>query len=258
MIGKSIGWCFATVRDALARGLIRLGVTPNTLTMIGTGLALVAGVCFALNIKTGDRAWSLWAACLLFGSFGCDMLDGAVARMGQSGTPFGAVLDSTMDRVGDFAIWAGLGFGFLWRDPANITFVCLCAVGFLEAVMISYVKARAEDIIDNCGVGYWQRPERCVGMIIAAFACNLPAYVIGLSILPAFTLLRRILHTRAILAGRTPVLYAREGKWYHKLQPWLYPRASWPYDVMSGSYIAWLIWAPVNPEQWDVLRWWLG
>ena len=258
MIGKAIGWFFATARDLLACGLLRLGITPNALTMIGTGFTIVAGVFFALNIKTENWAFSLCAAGMLFGSFACDMLDGTVARMGKSGTPFGAVLDSAMDRISDFSIWAGLGFGFLWCNPANLTFTCLCALGFLEAVMISYVKARAEDIIDDCGVGYWQRPERSAAAIIAAFACNMPAYVVELSILPLFTLLRRILHTKAILAGRTPVTNAREGKWYHKIQPWLYPRASWPYDVMTGVYIAFLIWAPVKPDQWDILRWWLG
>ncbi|MBN1553588.1 MAG: CDP-alcohol phosphatidyltransferase family protein [Phycisphaerae bacterium] len=258
MIGKHIGWVFATARDALARGLIRLHVTPNTLTMIGALLTIGAGVCFALNIKTGCWEWSLSAAGFLFGSFACDMLDGTVARFAGSGTKFGALLDSTMDRISDFAIWAGLGFGFIWREPANYTFAGLCALGFLEAVMISYVKARAEDIIEDCSVGYWQRPERCAATIIAAFACNLPAYVVELSLLPIFTLLRRVLHARAVMAGHAPITSARRGTWRHKIQPWLYPRASWPYDIMTGAYIAWLIWGPVDPSRWDILRWWLG
>lgn len=258
MIGKSIGWLFSVARDALTRGLVFLRVTPNTLTVIGTLLTIAASACFAMNIKTGDWRWSLAAACWLFASSGCDMLDGAVARLGGKGTKFGALLDSTMDRVSDFAIWAGLGFGFIWRDPANLTFAGLCALGFLEAVLISYVKARAEDIIEDCSVGYWQRPERCAGTIIAAFACNMPAYVVEMSILPIFTLLRRVLHARAVMLGRSPVTRASEGRWYHKIQPWLYPRASWPYDLMTGVYIAWLIWAPVDPDRWDILRWWLG
>ncbi len=259
MIGKSIGWGFAAARDALAGVLVKLRVTPNTLTIVGTFLTIGAGVCFAWNVKTGLGSWSLAAGGFLFGSFACDMLDGAVARLGRSASPFGAVLDSTMDRVSDFAIWAGLGFGFIWQNPANLTFACLCGLGFLEAVLISYVKARAEDFVESCQVGYWQRGERGAGAIIAAFACNMPAYVVMLSILPAFTLLRRVLHARAVLAGREPVTDARsQGRWYHKLQPWLYPRASWPYDIMTGVYIAWLIWGPVDPGRWDLLRSWLG
>lgn len=258
MIGKAIGWIFAAARDVLTRGLVFLRVTPNTLTILGTLLTVTAGVCFALNIKTGRWEWSLAAACWLFGSFACDMLDGAVARLGGKGSNFGALLDSTMDRISDFAIWAGLGFGFIWRNPANYTFAGLCALGFLESVMISYVKARAEDIIENCSVGYWQRPERCAATIIAAFACNMPAYVVMMSVLPMFTLLRRVLHARTLLRGRTPVTRARDGRWYHKLQPWLYPRASWPYDIMTGLYIAWLIFGSVDPTGWDILRRWLG
>lgn len=258
MIGKSIGWLFATARDAVARGLIRLGVTPNTLTVFGALLTLLAGAVFAVHIRSGRWEWSLAAAGLLFGSFACDMLDGTVARLGGRGTKFGALLDSTLDRVSDFAIWAGLGFGYVWRQPANLTFAALCALGFLEAVLISYVKARAEDLIDDCSVGYWQRPERCAATIISAFACNMPACIVELSVLPVFTLLRRLYHAWAVMNGRTPVVRATEGTWVHKLQPWLYPRASWPYDGMTGLYIAWLIWGPVDPDRWDVLRQWLG
>jgi CDP-diacylglycerol--glycerol-3-phosphate 3-phosphatidyltransferase len=258
MIGRAIGWFFVTWRDGLARLLVKLRVTPNALTIFGTLLMLGVGACFALNVATSDWRWSLWGAALLFGSFACDMLDGAVARLGGKGSNFGAFLDSTMDRVSDFAVWAGLGFGYIWLTPANLTFACLCWLGFLEAMMISYTKARAEDLIESCKVGYWQRGERSAAVIIAATACNLPAFVVQQSILPMFTLLRRILHTRAVMAGRIPVTNAqREGRWFHKIQPWLYPRASWPYDIMTAVYIAWLVFARFDPADWDLLRSWL-
>lgn len=260
MIGTSVGWFFRTWRDGLARLLVRLGVTPNALTVFGAVCSVGAGAAFCLATKTDAPRWSLLAGVFLFFAFAGDMLDGAVARFGGTGSAFGALLDSTLDRVSDFALWAGLGLGYAWRDPANLTFTLLCMVGFAEAVLISYVKARAEDFdaVEHCGVGYWQRGERSAGIIIAAFACNPHAYVVELSVLSLFTVLRRVLHARALLAGRMPVTDARRGRWYHKLQPWLYPRATWPYDLMTIAYIAFLIFAPVRPDRWDLLRHWLG
>jgi CDP-diacylglycerol---glycerol-3-phosphate 3-phosphatidyltransferase len=259
MIGKTVGWFFKTWRDSWARGLVRLGVTPNALTVFGTLCSVAAGGVLGMATWTDEPRYSLLAGGFLFLAFAGDMLDGAVARIGGKSTTFGALLDSTLDRVSDFALWAGLGVGYILRDPPNVTFALLCMVGFAEAVLISYVKARAEDFVDHCGVGYWQRGERSAGIIIAAFACNPHAYVVELSILSLFTVLRRILHARALLAGRSPVTDARtRGRWYHKLQPWLYPRATWPYDLLTITYIAFLIFGPVDPDRWDLLRRWLG
>jgi len=259
MIGRAIGWVVSSLRDAVARALVRAGVTPNMLTGFGAAATVGAGVCFALALKTNNMDWCILAAVLLYISFCSDMLDGAVARFSGQATKFGAFLDSCMDRAGDFAIWAGLAMGFAWQSPANLTFVALSMLGFFEAVMISYIKARSEDFIFSCQVGYWQRPERCSAVIIAAFACNPAALVVEQSILPIFTMFRRAGHTWAILAGRRPVTNARlDGKWYHKIQPWLYPRASWPYDIMTAAYIAFLIFARFDPAEWDILRDWLG
>ncbi|MEI8191559.1 MAG: CDP-alcohol phosphatidyltransferase family protein, partial [candidate division NC10 bacterium] len=118
MIGRAIGFGFSTARDFVARGLIRLAVTPNMLTMLGVVFTLAAGVLYALGGGADHLAWSLaaapGAACIypflaawmLIFSSACDMLDGAVARIGNKSTKFGAFLDSSLDRLSDFIVYA--------------------------------------------------------------------------------------------------------------------------------------------------------
>jgi CDP-diacylglycerol--glycerol-3-phosphate 3-phosphatidyltransferase len=258
VIGDSVGGFFSAWRDTWGRGLARLGVTPNGLTLLGAVLMVASGVLLCLAAKTGAWWWSAAAAFAMFWSLGCDMLDGAVARFSGRGSPFGAVLDSTVDRISDFAIWAGLAIGYAWREPANLTFTLLAMLAFLWGLLISYVKARAEDFIDDGGVGYWQRGERGAGTLIAITFCNPFSLTVMMATLPFFTAMRRLLHARAKLAGREPIRDARKTKtWRYKIQPWLYPRATWPYDLMTLTYIAFLIFARFNPDDYDILGRWL-
>jgi len=264
MIGRGIGFGFATARDLIAKVLLRLGVRPNTLTLLGMPITASAGVCFALGAGRGF-AWTLYpyasanAYLLLAGglvvvSSACDMLDGAVARLGNCATTFGQFLDSTLDRFADFAVYAGIAVGYAARDPANLTFVLLSMLSFFNAFMISYSKARAENLIESCGVGYWQRGERSAAVLIATFALNLPALLIQQATLPLLTAIRRVAHTRAVAAGRpgAPRPGTRKGEIRLKMRLWRWPRMSLPYDLVTGLNIAWLIFARIPAT--DVLR----
>ncbi|MFW6133214.1 MAG: CDP-alcohol phosphatidyltransferase family protein, partial [Planctomycetota bacterium] len=156
MIGRAVGFGFAAARDGIARGLVRAGVTPNGLSLAGLVLTGGAALCYALGAG-GTFAWSLsagegncyvlLAGVLLLLASACDMLDGAVARIGASKTAFGGFLDSTLDRISDFLVYIGIALGFARRDPANLTFVLLVLLAVCNAQMISYAKARAEDFI---------------------------------------------------------------------------------------------------------------
>jgi len=266
MIGRGIGFGFATARDFLARGLVRAGVTPNMLTLLGMVITAGAAVCFAVgsddafawsfNPAAPANAYLLLAGVGLVLASACDMLDGAVARIGNKATRFGAFLDSTLDRYSDFVVYAGIAACYAWRQPANVTFMLLCMLAFFNAFMISYSRARAEDLIDSCSVGYWQRGERSAAILIAAFAGNIPALVVQQAALPLLTVLRRIFHTKAVLEGKTPIVDPRQGGFWLKVRLWRWPRATVPYDVVTALNIAWLIFAPVPPT--DVLRDWLA
>ena len=256
MIGRAVGFGFATARDFVARGLIRLRVSPNALTLTGVLFTAAAGACYALGAGSrfawslaprpgGADAFPLLAGGLLILSSACDMLDGAVARLGKTSTRFGAFLDSTIDRFSDFAVYAGIAVYYAWQRPGNVTFVLLSMVAFFNAFMISYTRARAEDIIEFCTVGYWQRGERSAAILIATFAHNIPALILQQAFLPMLTVFRRMSYTHAVIAGRQPVRDPRKGPLHVKLRLWRWPRMTVPYDVVTILNIAWLIFAPV-------------
>ncbi|MCE5328163.1 MAG: CDP-alcohol phosphatidyltransferase family protein [Planctomycetaceae bacterium] len=256
MVGKGIARFFIVQRDAIARFLVRMGVTPNMLTFAGMVVTAAAAVCYALGAghryawrlgESGPSAWLLIAGAMMYNASACDMLDGAVARIGGKATRFGAFLDSTLDRYSDFMVFAGIAVYYARQDSPNATLVLLAMVAFFNAFMISYSRARAEDIIETCTVGYWQRGERSAAILIGTLAYNIPAMVLQQAALPLLTVLRRIDYTRGVLAGRTPLTDVRQGPWHLKLRLWRWPRMSVPYDIVTGLNIAWLIFAPVRP-----------
>ena len=266
MIGRAIGFGFATARDVVARGLLRAGVTPNMLTVVGMVVTAGAGVCYAVGAaapfawslapRAPGNAYLLLAGAMLVLASACDMLDGAVARIGNKGSRFGAFLDSALDRYSDFAVYAGIAACYAWQAPANATFVLLAMLALFNSFMISYSRARAEDLIRSCSVGYWQRGERSAAILIATFAGNIPALLVQQAALPLLTVLRRVLHTRAVLNGREPPEDPRDGGPWLKARLWRWPRGTIPYDVVTGINIAWLVFAPVPNA--DLLRNWLG
>ena len=267
MIGRGIAFGFATARDAIARGLIRLGVGPNVLTLLGMALTILAGACYALGagdrfawslaIGDGASAWLLAAAGLIILSSACDMLDGAVARLGFLKTDFGAFLDSTLDRASDFVVYAGIAIYYVSLSPANITAMALCMLAFFNAFMISYTRARAEDLIEKCRVGFWQRGERSAAILIATFAYNIPALLLQQAFLTGLTVLRRINYTRQVLSDKPTVEDPRTGSWWMKIRLWRWPRMTWGYDLAVGANIMWLIFVPIpviDPLR-DLLAW---
>ena len=231
-------------------------------------LTATAGVCYAVSCPRRP-AWSLDAAgpanaylLLAFGllilSSACDMLDGAVARLANRHTAFGAFLDSTLDRFSDFAVYAGIAVFYARGEQANATFVLLSMLAFFNAVMISYTRARAEDIIPSCTVGYWQRGERSAGILIATAAHNIPALLVQQAALPLLTVLRRIFHTKAVIEGKTPIIDPRKGNWWLRVRIWRWPRMTIPYDVTTAINITWLMFARFDAGQYDLIRrWWM-
>ena len=142
----------ATV-NRVAQGFVRLGLTPNGLTIIGLLLSAISAMLAAQG-KTVE-AGLLY---LLSGPF--DALDGAVARASGKASPFGAILDSTLDRYGEAFLLTGIGYNaFRGHDGVGLV---LCFVTLLGAVMVSYTRARSEGLgIDNKG-GLLTRVERMI------------------------------------------------------------------------------------------------
>jgi CDP-diacylglycerol--glycerol-3-phosphate 3-phosphatidyltransferase len=138
--------------DPLSRALLRIGVTPNTVTVLGTLGVLVGAFGFAA------RGHFIVAAVIVTLSALTDVMDGAMARARGTTSRFGALLDSTMDRVADGAVFASLAY-FYRDEPPTLVAVLTCLVA---GQIVSYVKARAEGLGLRCDVGLVERAERLI------------------------------------------------------------------------------------------------
>jgi CDP-diacylglycerol---glycerol-3-phosphate 3-phosphatidyltransferase len=166
---------YLKVIDPVANWLVRRGVHPNTITIIGTLCTVAGGVIYATgHISVGGFFLGLTA---LF-----DVLDGTVARRSNKTSTFGALLDSTLDRVADGAILGGLAV-FYALNPAhrNVPMVVVCLAGLIGSFLTSYIRARAEALGLDAKVGMVQRPERFVLLSVpqAFFGLALNGWVLG-------------------------------------------------------------------------------
>lgn len=157
----------SAVRAPLARALApvgaalaRVGVSPDMVTVVGT-----LGVSFGALAFYPRGSFFVGTLVITFFVFS-DMLDGAVARARGGGTVWGAFLDSTLDRVGDAAVFGGLVLWYAGRgdDPllAAVALWCLSA-----SLLISYIRARAEGLGMTCAVGVAERSERLIVILVA-------------------------------------------------------------------------------------------
>jgi CDP-diacylglycerol--glycerol-3-phosphate 3-phosphatidyltransferase len=147
---------FLRVVDPAISFLARKNVSPNTITTVGTLLTIAAAVVYATgHIMSAGWLMSVTAA--------FDVIDGQVARRTGRCTVFGAFYDSTLDRVADGALMAGLTV-FYMTSPIhhNLYMVVVCLAGIVGSFLVSYTRARAESLGIDAKVGVMQRPERIV------------------------------------------------------------------------------------------------
>ncbi|MBI2322919.1 MAG: CDP-alcohol phosphatidyltransferase family protein [Chloroflexi bacterium] len=176
----------------VALGLARAGLTPNTLTVLGLVLNVAAGLVLA----TGQPLWG--AAAVLVASF-FDMLDGLVARVAGRATPFGAFLDSTLDRYAEAALCGGI---LVWhvRD-GQVVEALLSYAAVIGSLLVSYARARAEGLGLHGEVGWLPRPERvallAAGLLLGALWPLLwTAALALLALLTNLTAVQRIVYVR--------------------------------------------------------------
>ncbi len=180
--------------DPMGRGLVRLGVAPDAVTVAGT-VGVIAGSVFLLARGYLVAATIVITLCCLL-----DVLDGAMARARGYSTRYGGLLDSTMDRVADGAVFGALVWWFFVSDqrvPAVVALVCL-----VGGQVVSYVKARAEGLGFTCDVGLAERMERLIlagiGGLLTGFGVpwGLPAAIWLLAVLTVITVVQRLVHVR--------------------------------------------------------------
>ncbi len=174
----------APVIQPVARGLLRAGVTPDMVTYVGTTLTVLAALVF---FPRGEFLVGVGLIVLVVLS---DLLDGTMARMSGRQGPWGAWLDSTLDRVGDGAIFGGFLIWAAWNHHGwVVASAWVCLVG---GAVISYAKARAESVGAHADVGIAERAERLIIGLVAALLQGLGldwALPAGLAVLAVLTVI---------------------------------------------------------------------
>jgi CDP-diacylglycerol--glycerol-3-phosphate 3-phosphatidyltransferase len=166
--------------EPVVKALIKLGLTPNAVTLIGLILNIGVAVIFIVGAEAsnrGDLRWVGWAGALVLFAGLFDMLDGQVARVGNMSSVYGALFDSVLDRYSEFVMFLGICYYLVAKHYfISSLFAFIALIG---SMMVSYTRARSEGLgIQNKG-GLMQRPERVVLVGVSAIACGLTAQIIG-------------------------------------------------------------------------------
>jgi CDP-diacylglycerol--glycerol-3-phosphate 3-phosphatidyltransferase len=158
--------------EALMSAVGRIPITPNQITVIGVALTFVAAVLAALGHL-------LWAGVVLAFAGTFDLLDGARARSSGRAYPYGAFLDSTLDRYSEGAIYIGLAAYFASTNGPLQRWLLLATIAALAgSFLVSYVRARAQSLGFTCESGLFARPERVVATVVGLIFGGYVLYVI--------------------------------------------------------------------------------
>lgn len=189
-------WVKESGRAVLApvvRLAIALHLTPNTITVIGLIITVVASVLVG-------SGWLLLGAAILTGGSLLDAVDGALARATGGGTAFGSFLDSTLDRAGEAILYIGIGAWLLTSQPEPLWPMLIAMIALAGSFVVSYAHARAEGIGLTANIGLAPRTERLV-IVIAGIALAgigfTPGLIAALTVVAALsvaTAVQRIWH----------------------------------------------------------------
>lgn len=189
-IGEGGSWLLRHV----VSGLAATGLTPNMFTFLGLAVNSWAAALFAMGRFRG-------AAGVLFLAGFLDMADGQVARRVGRVTAFGAFLDSTLDRYSDLALY--LGLVVYYTLIGRPFYMALAAVAMASSFMVSYSRARAESLIASCKVGFMERPERLVLLILGGVFNRMAQVLWVIAAISTITVVHRVVYTwQELRAGR--------------------------------------------------------
>lgn len=202
--------------------LVKLGVTPNAITVIGFVINILAAVVFVLGADEprGDLSYVGWGGFIILFAGLFDMVDGRLARVGKMESSFGALFDSVLDRYSELVMFLGICY---YLVAQNYFLSSLFAfVAMIGSLMVSYVRARAEGLGIDCKGGLMQRPERILLVGISAILCAVFEEYTGefkatlpntnIPIFESITLFTLPLFIMAVLTNWTAVQRLRDSK----------------------------------------------
>ena len=182
--------------DPIARLMLRMKVTPDGITWFGCIATIFISVAF---LAQGE----FLIGALLFGAFGLiDLLDGTMARMLGTAGPWGAFLDSTLDRISDAAVISALIYFYINNEGSNHQLAVVAGIiALVMSLLTSYARAKAESLNAKCTVGVAERAERnlliWVSLLVSALFADLMPYALTLlAVLSTITVIQRILFVR--------------------------------------------------------------
>lgn len=164
----------------LVKFLIKIGLTPNAVTLIGLFLNILVTAIFIEGAEKGNRgelSYIGWAGAMVLFAGVFDMLDGQVARLGKMSSSFGALFDSVLDRYSELVLFLGICYYLISHHYFYSSLFAFIAM--IGSLMVSYTRARAEGLGVECKEGLMQRPERVITIGVTAIACGVTAYFIG-------------------------------------------------------------------------------
>ena len=178
-----------------ARFLHALRLTPNAVTLLGFGLTVVAACLVGFG-------WLLAGGIVFLAGAGLDLMDGALARLTGKVSPFGALLDSVFDRLGEAALFLGLAVHALragFSDDRRMFFVIVVLLALIFSQGVSYLRARGEGLGVFSRAGVMTRPERVILLGIGLLTGQIVWFLLVIAVVSCFTLFQRMLTIRGKL-----------------------------------------------------------
>src|SRR5881296_418463 len=219
---------------AIINACVAMRIHPNTLTLIGVLVNVAAA--WALGFGRFKLAFVIMLIANIF-----DFIDGKVAHLLQLQSEFGAFWDSTLDRFSDLALLTGLIF--LYSRLGRSDYVLIAALTLIFSIMTSYARARAESLVERCKVGFMERPERIVLLMIGAFTNRMAGVLWVVLTLSILAVANRIYYTYLALNGLP--MPSRQGAigFLNRALFWTDERTRLPYDVWVIAILAfvWLV-----------------
>ena len=185
---SAFGRACGALLKTIVRWLALSRINPNVLTFMGLVVNTVAAILFGSANADNQRRMFFYAGLVIIGSGFFDLVDGEVARATNRVTRFGAFFDSVVDRYSDASQFLGLLVFYARGD--RFFYVILTAF-----VMVSYTRARAESLIGSCRVGFMERPERLVLVILGALFNRMAPVLWVIAVLSTLTVIHRMRYT---------------------------------------------------------------
>ncbi len=190
---RGFGKACAVLLYKIVNGLALTRISPNVLTFMGLVINSIAAFLFGYARGGNQIDMFRYAGLVIIAAGIFDMVDGRVARATGKVTSFGGFFDSVIDRYSDVALYFGLLVYFARAE--RFFYLVLTAVVMVTSVMVSYTRARAESLIGQCKVGFMERPERIVLVILGALFNRMAPVLWVIAVLGNLTVIHRIAYT---------------------------------------------------------------